>query len=104
MKIAAIILCGLSLPLTVSAQEVHSSPCDLIAKLDADLSQYRQQLAKLYLTMTDKHPQVIAMKENIETLEKYRATAAAQAASQGVVCSGSEPRKENAPPQAESTK
>jgi hypothetical protein len=96
VKIAAIILCGLSLPLTVSAQEVRSSPCNTIAQDDALLSQHHKELAALLVNFTDKHPRVISLKETIAKLEADRAAAVAQAASQGVVCS------ENAPPQAKS--
>ena len=93
MKIAAIILC-LSLPLAVPAQGVRSSPCDIIAQLDVRISHYRNSLAALRLNYTDAHPRVIELKESLARAEADRAAAVAQAASQGVVCSGS------APPQA----
>ena len=101
MKFAAIVLCGLALPLTVSAQDVHSSPCDTIAKLDARVGRYRQYLAQLRLKYTDKHPDVIAQKEVVARAEADRDAAVAQAASEGVVCSGSESSQSAPAPQAE---
>ena len=86
MKIAAIILCGLSLHSTVSAQDVYSSPCYTIAQFDVRNNLYVQQLAALREISTDEHPDVIAAKESIARANADRAVAAAQAASQGAVC------------------
>jgi hypothetical protein len=86
MKIAAIILCGLSLHSTVSAQDVYSSPCYSIAQLDVRLNLYEEQLAALREISTDEYPDVIALKESIARAKTDRAVAAAQAASQGAFC------------------
>src|SRR3954452_3379413 len=89
MKIAAIILCGLSLHSTMSAQEAQgpsSSPCYTIAQFDVRNNLYVQQLAALREISTDEHPDVIAAKESIARANADRAVAAAQAASQGAVC------------------
>jgi hypothetical protein len=86
MKIAAIIVCGLSLPSAVSAQDVYSSPCYRIAQLDVRNNLYVQQLVALREISTDRHPDVMATKESIARAKADRAVAAAQAASQGAVC------------------
>jgi uncharacterized protein involved in exopolysaccharide biosynthesis len=102
VKIAAVILCGLGLTLTASAQEVRLSPCEIIAQFDTRISRYRKPLAELLLRYTDAHPDVVSLKEIVARAEGDRAAAVAQAASEGVVCSRSELRRENALPQAES--
>ncbi len=70
-----------------SPQDVRSSSCNTIAKLEARVIRGRDSLARLPFRRPEAE---VEIKETIERAEAERAAAVAQAASQGVFCSESE--------------
>ena len=88
MKSAAIGLFLLGLPIMVSAQDARSSPCLVIAQLDARASAYRERIAQLLADYTERHPEVVALQERLAHVEAARAEEVARAAALGRVCSG----------------
>ena len=88
MRSAAIISFVLGLPLMVSAQDARSSTCDVIARLDAHASEYRERIEQLRVRYSERHPEVIALEERLVNVEAARVAEVARAVREGLVCFG----------------
>jgi hypothetical protein len=81
-----------SLPLVVLAQAAPS-PCDGIKQLEAQAAQSREQISKLRVRYTEKHPEVLAARGNLERLETSLKQQVSLAKSQGIACPASQPER-----------
>jgi hypothetical protein len=92
MKATVSAMLSASLPLVVLAQ-VAPSPCDGIKQREAQIAESREQISKLRVRYTEKHPEVLAARRKLERLETSLEQQVLLAKSQGIACPTGEPER-----------
>jgi hypothetical protein len=85
MRIAAIILLGLSASIVAAAQQ-GPSVCERIQQLDGQISTQRATIERLLMRYTEKHPDVMMQRKTLASLEASRAAGTDEAKSKGMSC------------------